>query len=372
MTKLAGTLIAPTPSGAPSSPVAGQIYYNAGTNTLYYYNGTSWITAGTGGEIGYDQITAGVNVTGLSDASQTTIISGTARTYDGGPVIAEFYCPSVGLPAVAGSALIICLFDGATQQFRWGDFRNPSADGISDFPIILRTRFSPSAGSHTYGIRAFAGSTTGTPTILAGPGTPAGTGYPPAYLRFIKAVAPGSPSGPKITSSSFSGGPPSGAADGDIWVAMDVDGASNGINWQFRYNAGSASTYKWEFMGGPEAIRQDSTRTVRSLGTANSWLATPGIGTFTSARSGDYIFEVGAGLVSAASGADIYISVLGAEPLCHLYNNTATINLNMSLSAKGFLQGVSANQVWTHSMYVTNTSNYCADPWFTIKPIRVS
>lgn len=35
----------------PSSPVAGQIYYNTGDNTLRYYNGTSWLTIAQGGSV---------------------------------------------------------------------------------------------------------------------------------------------------------------------------------------------------------------------------------------------------------------------------------------------------------------------------------
>jgi hypothetical protein len=36
---------------APSSPVAGQIYYNSGDNTLRYYNGTTWLTLAQGGSV---------------------------------------------------------------------------------------------------------------------------------------------------------------------------------------------------------------------------------------------------------------------------------------------------------------------------------
>src|SRR5215472_10524145 len=35
-------------SAAPSSPVTGQLYYDTTTNILYFYNGTSWISASGG------------------------------------------------------------------------------------------------------------------------------------------------------------------------------------------------------------------------------------------------------------------------------------------------------------------------------------
>ena len=56
---------------APSNPVSGQIYYNTGTNVLYFYNGTDWTPASGSTEV-------------IQDIISTSVLAGTAltSTYD--------------------------------------------------------------------------------------------------------------------------------------------------------------------------------------------------------------------------------------------------------------------------------------------------
>lgn len=49
MPQITTTLIPPKLPGAPGSPTTGQMYYDTGTNILYWYNGTAWIPAQGGG-----------------------------------------------------------------------------------------------------------------------------------------------------------------------------------------------------------------------------------------------------------------------------------------------------------------------------------
>ncbi len=58
-------------SSAPSSPVAGQIYFDTGDNILYFYNGTAWIPASGAAEV-------------IQDTVSTMILDGTGldKSYD--------------------------------------------------------------------------------------------------------------------------------------------------------------------------------------------------------------------------------------------------------------------------------------------------
>jgi hypothetical protein len=169
---------------------------------------------------------------------------------------------------------------------------------------------------------------TGEPTILHGDGSPEGivySGQGSLYLRRDGAASVYQKStgihlntgwilqastGGKITSSLFSGGPPANPNDGDIWIALAVDtgdlSTTNGTVWQFRYNAYSVSTYKWEFIGGSPFLSTGWSGTT----SLTSWQACTGGTSYTMIHAGDYLVRLGGLAASAAqSGEACEISI---------------------------------------------------------------
>ena len=151
--------------------------------------GTTWYGAqaapiGPGYEFGYDQITANVNATGTTEGTATTVITCSAHTFDGQPVIAKFHAPGMRPSTTLGSTIVIGLFESGTlinrlaQQGNWAGSANPFTTAEGSF------RFQPSAGSHSYVVAAWVSSTTGTPAVAAGAGGPGNN--EPAYVRFTK------------------------------------------------------------------------------------------------------------------------------------------------------------------------------------------
>lgn len=144
---------------------------------------TSTFPIDSGKEIGYDQITANVSVTGTTPATATTIIAAAGHTFDGQPVLLEFYSPAVITPSVASGAVHFGIYESGTLIAELCDAITPAAANMR-VALQGRFRFSPTAGVHTYVIAAWASSTTGTPQVGAGTGT--GGAFTPAYLRFTK------------------------------------------------------------------------------------------------------------------------------------------------------------------------------------------
>jgi hypothetical protein len=158
----------------PDAPVgtayAGDLWWDTDDPTIAY----------PGAELAYNQITALVNVTAANSATAQTIVTAPATTFDGSPVVVEFYAPYITVPNVSGGWVQTALWDGSTDtgilSFTFGS----AGTGIAT-PVCLRRRLIPTVGSHTYSIRAFQAGGTGVVGAGTGPG-----GYQPAFIRVTR------------------------------------------------------------------------------------------------------------------------------------------------------------------------------------------
>ncbi|MHB8742558.1 MAG: hypothetical protein ACYC9L_05470 [Sulfuricaulis sp.] len=132
----------------------------------------------TGYEFSYDQITANVNCTATTEGTAKTILASTATVFDGAPVIAEFFSP-LAVVSLAATVFYIILVEGSSTLGYLGAQQLAAASAGN--PFVGKVRFTPSIGVHTYVVKGFVSSGTG--TVNAGT---SGSGYYPAYLRITK------------------------------------------------------------------------------------------------------------------------------------------------------------------------------------------
>lgn len=144
---------------------------------------------GSGGssssELFYAQVTSDVSIAnGTSEASPVDIVSLGAQTYTAVPIRIEFYAPTI--TADTARAVLFLLFDGATMLCRLTDLRFGGTG--QSLPAFGAIRLTPSAGSHTYRIRAMNSATGGSASVVSGGGGAGGAGtYAPISLRASRA-----------------------------------------------------------------------------------------------------------------------------------------------------------------------------------------
>lgn len=92
---------------------------------------------------------------------------------------------------------------------------------------------------------------------------------------------------PTTVVSSLPGSP----IDGQVAQYQSASMATDGIVWRFRYNSSSASSYKWEFIGGAAWVKEVATQESTSS-TSFAALSTAGP-SVTAPLAGDYIIRHG-------------------------------------------------------------------------------
>lgn len=168
-------------SGA-STPVRLGVGSNG--NVLTVAGGVpSWAapSAGSqGSELSYDEFTANVAISATNAAGANTIVTATPHTFDGAPIMIAFQAPYIEPGATAGSEIEFVLYlDGAVDSIAYltqtdgGTLATQAGSGIS-----FSLRRTPTAGSHTYSIRAFRSVSNG---IVY-----SGGGFANGYIRTTK------------------------------------------------------------------------------------------------------------------------------------------------------------------------------------------
>lgn len=146
--------------------------------------------------------------------------------------------------------------------------------------------------------------------------------------------------------------------------------------WRFRYNAGSSSPYKWEFIGGaPASIMVSAAETLASAG---SWLNLATNGPLLAVpRNGDYLasaFSVHNAGTTVPNTFQLGLAVGDTTPL---YGATgfplATATQYGNLSVRGNFTGLTAGQIVKMRYQMSaGTSGWVGGRVMEVIPVRVA
>lgn len=147
--------------------------------------GVEWGTeSGGASELDYATFTSAVTVTATSEATANTVVTGAGVAYDGSTdVMIEFFSYAVQGPGSNG-VISLVLYDGSSSIGTIAQINQPTVAGAFITPVLVARRLTPSAATHTYSVRAFVN--TGSGSVYAGSG---GVGNAmPGFIRITKAA----------------------------------------------------------------------------------------------------------------------------------------------------------------------------------------
>ena len=167
------------------------------------------------------------------------------------------------------------------------------------------------------------------------------------------------PRAPRVVTSAWPGGPPASPLDQDIWIATAV--GSNGERCMAQYNAGSASTYKWEVLGADEIIAGLSSVADSNHNSAGAWVACGSSVRFAVGRGGDYVVKAVTYGNNSTGGSDNFqidpSTVAAAAGIEGSSNQTAVSGGWATVSKERRLNGLSSSDTITAYTFAG------AQPW---------
>ena len=158
--------------------------------------------------------------------------------------------------------------------------------------------------------------------------------------------------------------------------AILVDSTTNpSYQWQFRYNANSTSSYKWEFVGGaPCQVENNTSQSVTTTSGSYTAFSTAGP-SIALPRAGDYIVEVGGFAYNSVSSTPTLrigydIGATGADDADSAVAQPTAINQGQFLSKPRLKTSLSA--VTLTMKYKVNNSMSIDYRYLRVTPVRVS
>ena len=168
---------------------------------------------------------------------------------------------------------------------------------------------------------------------------------------------------------------PGSPVDGQEAILVDSITAPT-YQWRMRYNAGSTSTYKWEFVGGTPARADADANEVASSATYGELTTQQRI---TVARAGVYEAHFGAltwGSITNAQGDMAIVDTTApTTALVNMSTGCPTTNIAAVIHRERWIPGaLTAGRTYAAVFRVggaSGTQNY-AVRWFSLFPVRLS
>jgi hypothetical protein len=163
---------------------------------------------------------------------------------------------------------------------------------------------------------------------------------------------------------------PGSPYDGQVYTLVDSTTTPT-YQWTFRYNAGSSSTFKWEFIGGaPAYAAVETAQTTASATPADLTTVGP---SFTVPRAGDYLirYNVDAGN-NGAGNTDVITLMKNGVEVDRMVQAISVATGQAAIMREILLTGLAASDAFKLQYFVTGGTATLQKRRLTVIPARVS